>query len=108
MKTNDLQDILALEGAFQLVYNDTHGPGRPTKVSGRYEVALAELKALAREELVRRDPTLAKSLAPVQRSEAVRIGCRCGWDYRAKAAYPGSRAKCPRCGQVLVIPGLDR
>jgi hypothetical protein len=34
----------------------------------------------------------------------IQVTCACGKELRAKAEHAGKRAKCPRCGQVLVIP----
>ncbi len=34
----------------------------------------------------------------------IQVTCSCGKELRARAEYAGKRAKCPRCGQVLVIP----
>lgn len=34
----------------------------------------------------------------------IQVTCSCGKELRAKAEHAGKRAKCPRCGQVLVIP----
>ena len=31
--------------------------------------------------------------------------CACGKDYKFKDEFAGRRAKCPACGQVVMIPG---
>src|SRR5579871_257925 len=34
----------------------------------------------------------------------IQVTCSCGKELRARAEHAGKRAKCPRCGQVLLIP----
>src|SRR2546428_11367635 len=33
------------------------------------------------------------------------VSCQCGQSFRAKDDLAGKRVKCPKCGQVLQIPG---
>jgi len=39
---------------------------------------------------------------------AISVRCRCGGEFAAKDEHAGRRARCPTCGDVLVIPPNDR
>src|SRR5437867_1611623 len=35
------------------------------------------------------------------------VSCKCGQGFRAKDELAGKKVKCPKCGQVLQIPGIN-